>query len=71
MIFEIFGLKDLGVTEKIPETGTSLKENALIKAKYVFAKTGLNCFSDDSGVEIEALNGRERLNFPVESMIKV
>ncbi|MDC3134016.1 RdgB/HAM1 family non-canonical purine NTP pyrophosphatase [Bacteroidota bacterium] len=56
--FEIVGLKDLGITEEIPETGTTLKENALQKAKYVYEKTGLNCFSDDTGLEIEALNNR-------------
>ena len=56
--FEIVGLKDLGITEEIPETGTTLKENALQKAKYVYEKTGLNCFSDDTGLEIEALDNR-------------
>ncbi|MAJ05433.1 MAG: non-canonical purine NTP pyrophosphatase, RdgB/HAM1 family [Crocinitomicaceae bacterium] len=57
-IFEIVGLKDLGITEELPETGTTLKENALQKAKYVYNKTGLNCFSDDTGLEIESLNNR-------------
>jgi XTP/dITP diphosphohydrolase len=56
--FEIVGLNDLGITEEVPETGTTLKENALQKAKYVYEKTGLNCFSDDTGLEIEALNNR-------------
>ena len=56
--FEIVGLKDLGITEEIPETGATLKENALQKAKYVYEKTGLNCFSDDTGLEIESLNNR-------------
>ena len=54
--FEIVGLKDLGITEEIPETGTTLKENALQKAKYVYDKAGVNCFSDDTGLEIEALD---------------
>ena len=54
--FEIIGLKDLGITEEIPETGDTLKKNALQKAKYVYDKTGLGCFSDDTGLEIEALN---------------
>ena len=57
-IFEIVGLKDLGITEELPETGTTLKENALQKAKYVYDKTGVNCFSDDTGLEIEALDNR-------------
>ena len=56
--FEIVGLKDLGITEEIPETGDTLKKNALQKAKYVYDKTGLECFSDDTGLEIEALNYR-------------
>jgi len=56
--FEIIGLKDLGITEEIPETGTTLKENALQKAKYVYDKAGVNCFSDDTGLEIEALDNR-------------
>jgi len=56
--FEIVGLKDLYITEEIPETGDTLKKNALQKAKYVYDKTGLNCFSDDTGLEIEALNCR-------------
>ena len=56
--FEIVGLKDLGITEELPETGTNLKENALQKAKYVYDKTGVNCFSDDTGLEIESLNNR-------------
>jgi XTP/dITP diphosphohydrolase len=56
--FEIVGLKDLGITEEIPETGNTLKKNALQKAKYVYNKTGLDCFSDDTGLEIEAINNR-------------
>ena len=56
--FEIVGLKDLGITEEIPENGNTLKENALQKAKYVYDKTGVNCFSDDTGLEIEALDNR-------------
>ena len=56
--FEIVGLKDLEITEEIPETGDTLKKNALQKAKYVYDKTGLDCFSDDTGLEIEAINNR-------------
>ncbi len=56
--FKIVGLKDLGITEEIPETGDTLMKNALQKAKYVYNKTGLDCFSDDTGLEIEALNCR-------------
>ena len=56
--FEIIGLKDLRITDEIPETGNTLKKNALQKAKYIYNKTGLDCFSDDTGLEIEALNYR-------------
>jgi XTP/dITP diphosphohydrolase len=56
--FKIVGLKDLGITEEIPETGDTLMKNALQKAKYVYNKTGLDCFSDDTGLEIEALDYR-------------
>lgn len=56
--FEIVGLKDLGITDEIPETGDTLNKNALQKAKYIYEKTGLDCFSDDTGLEIEALDFR-------------
>ena len=56
--FKIVGLKDLGITEEIPETGDTLMKNALQKVKYVYDKTGFDCFSDDTGLEIEALNYR-------------
>ncbi len=56
--FEVIGLKDLGITDEIPETGDTLKENAIQKAKYIYNKTGLNCFSDDTGLEIKALDNR-------------
>jgi XTP/dITP diphosphohydrolase len=56
--FEIVGLRGLGITEEIPETGDTLMKNALQKAKYVYDKTGLDCFSDDTGLEIEALDYR-------------
>jgi len=56
--YDIIGLEDLNITEDIPETGNSLKDNALQKAKYIYEKTGLDCFADDTGLEIEALDGR-------------
>jgi XTP/dITP diphosphohydrolase len=55
---EIASLKDLNIIEDIPETGITLKENALQKAQFIYNKTGLNCFADDTGLEIEALNNR-------------
>lgn len=55
--FQIVGLQDIGCFEDIPETGDTLEENAFQKAKYVSEKFGLDCFADDTGLEIEALNG--------------
>jgi len=56
--FEVFGLKDIGFEGDIPETGTTLYENASIKSKFVFEKFNTNCFSDDTGLEIDALGGK-------------
>lgn len=50
-------LTDIGCTEDIPETGVTLSENAAIKSRYVYEKFGLNCFADDTGLEVDALNG--------------
>ncbi len=55
--FNIKGLQQIGCTEDIAETGNTLEENALIKARYVYTKYNVNCFSDDTGLEIDALNG--------------
>jgi len=55
--FEIVGLKEFGITEDIPETGTTLKENARIKARFIYDKFGENCFADDTGLEVDSLNG--------------
>lgn len=55
--FEIKSAFDYGITEDIPETGATLADNALQKARYVFEKTNKNCFADDTGLEIDALNG--------------
>ena len=48
---------DYGITEDIPETGNTLKDTALQKATYIFEKTGLPCFSDDTGLFVDALDG--------------
>lgn len=55
--FEILNLKDIGCNEDIEETGTTLTDNALIKVRYVKEKYGYDCFGDDTGLEVEALNG--------------
>ncbi|MGB2085500.1 MAG: non-canonical purine NTP diphosphatase [Flavobacteriaceae bacterium] len=54
---ELLSLADIGCTQEIAETGKTLEENAKIKALYVKQTYGLNCFSDDSGLEIDSLNG--------------
>ena len=56
--YEVLGLADIGITEDIPETGETLSENASLKSGYVFRKTGMDCFSDDTGLEVDALDGR-------------
>ena len=54
--FEVVGLKDIGCTEDIPETAETLEGNALQKAHYVKEYYGLDCFADDTGLEVTALN---------------
>lgn len=55
--YSLEGLDDLNDSVKIEETGANLKENALLKARLIHEKYGLNIISDDTGLEIEALNG--------------
>jgi XTP/dITP diphosphohydrolase len=55
--FALSCLKEVGITEDIPETAFTLHENALQKAQYVYNKCGCACFADDTGLEIDALNG--------------
>lgn len=55
--FALYCLKDVGITDDIPETADTLKGNALQKAQYVFDKTGKSCFADDTGLEVDALDG--------------
>lgn len=54
---QLLSLKDVEVTEEIPETQETLEGNASQKAHYIYDRLGLNCFADDTGLEIEALNG--------------
>lgn len=54
---ELLSLSNIGCTDDIPETGNSLQENALQKAEYIKARYGLNCFADDTGLEVNALGG--------------
>lgn len=55
--FALSCLKDVNITEEIPETADNLVDNALQKAWYVYKKCGIPCFADDTGLEVEALNG--------------
>jgi XTP/dITP diphosphohydrolase len=54
---ELLSLKDIGCREDIPETDTTLEGNASIKAFHVYRNYGYNCFADDTGLEVEALDG--------------
>lgn len=54
---DIVGLEDIGCYEDVPETSPTIEGNALQKARYVFEKYGANCFSEDTGLEVDALNG--------------
>ncbi|MCF6128735.1 non-canonical purine NTP diphosphatase [Flavobacterium sp. AS60] len=54
---QILSLEDIGCFEEIPETADTIEGNAILKANYVTEKYGYNCFADDTGLEVEALNG--------------
>ena len=54
---EVLSLKDIGCDVDIPETGTTLEENALQKAQYVYDHYHIDCFADDTGLEVDALDG--------------
>lgn len=56
--FEILSLKDIGFEGEIPEDYDTLRENAMQKARYIHDRFGMDCFADDTGLEIDALNGR-------------
>jgi len=55
--FEVVSLKELGFNEEIPETGDTLADNASQKSHFIFDRYRVDCFSDDTGLEVEALNG--------------
>jgi len=57
-VFQIISLNELGCNEDIAETGTTLEANSLIKAQYIWDRYHVDCFADDTGLEIEALNGQ-------------
>lgn len=54
---EVLSLNDINCHDDIPETADTLQGNALIKARHIYNKYGMNCFADDTGLEVEALDG--------------
>lgn len=55
--YQLVTATEAGISEEIPEMQPTIEGNALQKARYVYEHTGLNCFADDTGLEVEALNG--------------
>lgn len=55
--FDILSLADIGCADEIPENENTLEGNALAKARWIKERYGFNCFADDTGLEVEALNG--------------
>lgn len=55
--FEIVSLRECGIVEDIPENEPTLEGNALAKARFIYDRTGFNCFADDTGLEVDALGG--------------
>lgn len=54
---EIYSLKEINCLEEIPETADTIRDNAIMKAQYVAEKYGVDCFADDTGLEVSALGG--------------
>ena len=55
--FRLLSLADIGFDEEIPEDFDTLQDNALQKARFIHSRFGYNCFADDTGLEVDALNG--------------
>ncbi|MEQ9592260.1 MAG: non-canonical purine NTP pyrophosphatase, partial [Cyclobacteriaceae bacterium] len=55
--FEILSLKDVGCEEELPEDADTIEGNSLQKAQYLFDHYNVNCFADDTGLEVQELNG--------------
>ena len=55
--FSLVSLRECGIVEDIPENEPTLEGNALAKARYIYARTGADCFADDTGLEVDALGG--------------
>ena len=57
-MYQLKNLTDIGWTDEIPEPFETFEENAMAKTRYIYERTGLSCFAEDSGLEIDALHGR-------------
>lgn len=55
--FDVLTMREAGFKEDIPETGSTLLENSILKAQYLYSKTGENVLAEDTGLEVDALNG--------------
>ena len=55
--FELLPASAAGIREDIPETGNTFRANSLQKAEYIYERTGMDCFADDSGLEVDILDG--------------
>ncbi len=55
--FQLVTPEEIGITEDIPETGTTIRSNSLQKAQWIHDRTGLDCFADDTGLEVDILGG--------------
>ena len=55
--FELVSPASLGITDDVEETGQTLIENSILKAEYIYRRTGMDCFADDTGLEVDALGG--------------
>lgn len=55
--FELVSPEEVGVFDEVEETGDTLEENSIQKAQYLHEKTGLDCFADDTGLEVDCLDG--------------
>lgn len=55
--FNLLGLPDLDIREEIPEDYETLEENAMQKARYIYDRSNISCFADDTGLEVDALGG--------------
>ena len=62
---ELLSMKDIKCDTDIPETADTLEGNALLKARYIFDNYHLDCFADDTGLEVEALVGHRVYILPV------